>query len=161
MLTGLLRPARRAPRADPAPPAARSSAPVPPADTAAARAGGPIWISYAPDPDGDPDPGEIVWTWVPFEDDPRQGKDRPVLLVARNGGSLVGLMLSSKNHDDDPGGWHPLGSGPWDREARPAWVRLDRVIDVNPSAMRREGATLDQPRFATVAGKLRIMHGWS
>ena len=38
---------------------------------------------YAPDPDGDPDPGEIVWTWVPFEDDPSQGKDRPVLVVAR------------------------------------------------------------------------------
>ena len=39
-------------------------------------------IAYAPKPDGRPDPGEVVWTWVPYEDDPSQGKDRPVLLVA-------------------------------------------------------------------------------
>ena len=39
--------------------------------------------SYAPEPDGQPDPGEVVWGWVPFEDDPSQGKDRPVLLVGR------------------------------------------------------------------------------
>lgn len=29
---------------------------------------GPVRTEYAPDPDGDPDPGEIVWTWVPFEE---------------------------------------------------------------------------------------------
>ena len=28
------------------------------------------------------DPGEVVWGWVPYEDDPAQGKDRPVLLLA-------------------------------------------------------------------------------
>lgn len=32
-------------------------------------------IAYAPHPDGEPDPGEIVWSWVPYEDDPSQGKD--------------------------------------------------------------------------------------
>ena len=31
----------------------------------------------------DPDPGEIVWTWVPYEEHDGRGKDRPVLLVAR------------------------------------------------------------------------------
>ncbi len=40
-------------------------------------------ISYAPDLDGAADPGEVVWTWVPFEEDAAQGKDRPVLVVAR------------------------------------------------------------------------------
>ena len=25
--------------------------------------------SYDPDPDGDADPGEVVWTWVPYEED--------------------------------------------------------------------------------------------
>ena len=29
-------------------------------------------ISYSPDLDGDADPGEIVWTWVAYEDDPNQ-----------------------------------------------------------------------------------------
>lgn len=33
-----------------------------PAEVASVR------TSYAPDRDGDPDPGEIVWTWVPFEE---------------------------------------------------------------------------------------------
>lgn len=33
---------------------------------------GPVRTSYAPDRDGDPDPGEIVWTWVPFEENERR-----------------------------------------------------------------------------------------
>jgi len=32
-------------------------------------------MDYSPVVDGRPDPGEIVWTWVPFEDDHRNGKD--------------------------------------------------------------------------------------
>ncbi len=37
--------------------------------------------SYAPEIDGEPDPGEVVWAWVAYEDDPSQGKDRPVLVL--------------------------------------------------------------------------------
>src|SRR5690606_28866634 len=37
-------------------------------------------LVYAPELDGRADPGEIVWAWVPYEDDPRRGKDRPVLV---------------------------------------------------------------------------------
>ncbi len=29
---------------------------------------GRVRTEYAPAHDGDPDPGEIVWTWVPFEE---------------------------------------------------------------------------------------------
>ena len=43
-------------------------------------------IVYAPEVDGEPDPGEVVWGWVPYEDDPSQGKDRPVILLARGTG---------------------------------------------------------------------------
>ena len=39
--------------------------------------------TYAPEIDGEPDPGEVVWAWVPYEDDPSQGKDRPVLVLGR------------------------------------------------------------------------------
>src|SRR5680860_1788000 len=53
-------------------------------------------IRYAPHPDGSPDPGEVVWAWVPYEEDHGQGKDRPVLLVGTNGRYLLGLMLTSK-----------------------------------------------------------------
>ena len=37
--------------------------------------------SYAPAPDGEPDPGEVVWAWVPYEEDASRGKDRPVLVI--------------------------------------------------------------------------------
>jgi hypothetical protein len=29
---------------------------------------GPVRMSYSPQTDGAPDPGEVVWTWVPFEE---------------------------------------------------------------------------------------------
>ncbi|MEO7447120.1 MAG: type II toxin-antitoxin system PemK/MazF family toxin, partial [Humibacillus sp.] len=56
-------------------------------------------MTYAPRPDGRPDPGEIVWTWVPYEEDHSQGKDRPVLVIGREGDWLVALQLTSKDHD--------------------------------------------------------------
>lgn len=119
-------------------------------------------IAYDPHPDGEPDPGEVVWTWVAYEDDPRQGKDRPVLLVARDGDSLVGLALTSKDHDRDQAQenrdgryWFDLGSGPWDPAGRPSEVRLDRFLEIDPSAVRREGAVLDEARFDAVAAAVR------
>src|SRR4051794_4972377 len=36
---------------------------------------GTVRMSYSPIHDGAPDPGEIVWTWVPFEENDGQGKD--------------------------------------------------------------------------------------
>ncbi len=88
-----------------------------------------------PQPDGPQlngraDPGEIVWTWVPFEEDPSEGKDRPVLVVGREGSTLLGLMLSSNPARSHTPHWVEIGSGPWDYEGRPSWVRLDRVLDV-------------------------------
>src|SRR5262249_59628714 len=35
---------------------------------------GTVTAEYAPRLDGRPDPGEVVWTWVAFEDDPARGK---------------------------------------------------------------------------------------
>jgi hypothetical protein len=118
-------------------------------------------IAYDPHPDGAPDPGEVVWTWVPYEDDPARGKDRPVLLIARQAGSLVGLMLTSKDHDRDHDQeardgrfWFDLGSGPWDSKGRPSEVRLNRFLTVDPAAVRREGAVLDEPRFDALVAAL-------
>lgn len=127
---------------------------------------GRVSIEYAPNPDGDADPGEVVWAWVPYEDDPSQGKDRPVLVLARSGGDLLGLMLTSKDHTGDRGRrpdgpvWLDLGSGAWDRQGRPSEVRLDRVLRLAPSAVRREGAALDRARFEQVAAAVRETHGW-
>ena len=118
-------------------------------------------LEYSPNLDGDADPGEIVWTWVKYEDDPSQGKDRPVLVVGRNGRTLLGLMLSSQSERDGQRDWLGLGPGEWDREKRPSWVRLDRVLEVDEDGIRREGSVLDRARFDRVATALRRDHGWA
>ncbi|MGH8875956.1 MAG: type II toxin-antitoxin system PemK/MazF family toxin [Stackebrandtia sp.] len=116
-------------------------------------------IEYSPDLDGLADPGEIVWTWVPFEEDPNQGKDRPLLVVGRHRLRLLGMMLSSKGHDDHPD-WLPLGAGAWDRNERESYVRLDRVFAFDEDDIRREGSVLDPERFVRVAAALIRLHGW-
>lgn len=116
---------------------------------------------YAPDLDGDADPGEVVWTWVPYEDDPTRGKDRPVLIIGRDEPWVLGLMLTSKDHDRDTADearwgrrWLDVGAGPWDARRRPSEVRLDRVIRIDPDAIRREGAIMDRKAFDRVVEQL-------
>ncbi|MFD3519019.1 type II toxin-antitoxin system PemK/MazF family toxin [Streptomyces sp. NPDC058653] len=121
---------------------------------------GVVRTSYAPDKDGDPDPGEIVWTWVPYEENDGRGKDRPVLVVAREaGGTLLAVQLSSKRHDRDHE-WVPIGVGPWDRLGRESWVDLDRVLRIHDKGMRREACALDRMRFDRVVRRLRERYGW-
>ena len=115
---------------------------------------------YAPEIDGEPDPGEVVWGWVAYEDDPAQGKDRPVLLIGRRGELWLGLMLTSKDHDRDAEDearygrhWMDVGTGGWDREGRPSEVRLDRLLELDEAALRREGAALDRTTFDAVVAE--------
>ena len=112
---------------------------------------------YAPDPDGAADPGEVVWTWVPYEEDPAVGKDRPILVVARAGAVLYGLMLSANPRQDGRPGWLRLGAGAWDAEQRVSHVRLDRLLELAEDGIRREGAVLRRDRFERVAAAL--LHG--
>jgi hypothetical protein len=118
-------------------------------------------LVYAPDLDGRADPGEVVWTWVVYEDDPSRGKDRPVLVVGRDRRTLLGLMLSSQERHQNERDWVGIGSGPWDYESRPSWVRLDRVLDVPEEGIRREGAILERETFEIIAGRLRRDYSWS
>lgn len=146
----------------PQPSSAKSSAPKPsePASTVASDGSDypgdyrdMINFEYSPSLDGDADPGEIVWTWVPFEEDHSQGKDRPVLLVGRDGEYLLALMMTSKDHNNrehaDPN-YLDIGSGPWDPQGRASEVKLNRVIRVRPDAMRREGAIMPEDTFRLI-----------
>ena len=124
---------------------------------------GTATIRYAPKPDGNPDPGEIVWAWVPYEEDHSRGKDRPVLLVGKNGRYLLGVMLTSKDHDqagNGSGEYMDIGTGSWDRQRRPSEANLGRILQVSPDAIRREGSVLDRKRFDLVAAGIRRRHGW-
>lgn len=118
-------------------------------------------VVYAPNLDGQADPGEIVWTWVAYEEDPTRGKDRPVLVVGRDRTTLLGLMLSSQDRHGADREWIGIGTGSWDHEGRASWVRLDRVLDVPEEGIRREGAVLDRERFDLVATRLRAEYSWS
>jgi hypothetical protein len=117
-------------------------------------------LVYAPDLDGKADPGEIVWTWVAYEEDPSRGKDRPVLVVGRDGSVLLGLMVSSQERHAGDRDWVGIGTGDWDYEGRASWVRLDRVLDVPEEGIRREGAILQREIFDVVAGRLRVDFSW-
>ncbi|MWV49936.1 type II toxin-antitoxin system PemK/MazF family toxin [Rathayibacter sp. VKM Ac-2803] len=116
-----------------------------------------VHLGYAPTADGDPDPGEIVWTWVPYEEDDGRGKDRPVLVLAvEKAGTVLAVRLSSKQHDD----YLPIGTGAWDPEGRPSYVDPERVFRVHPAGMRREGAALDRSHFDSVAKSVSARYGW-
>lgn len=122
--------------------------------------------SYAPHPDGLPDPGEVVWAWVPYEDDPSQGKDRPVLVIGVDGADLVALVMTSKDHDRDASQeaaagryWMDVGTGAWDAQGRPSEVRLNRVLRLVPGAVRREGAALPEALFEAVLAAARPFLG--
>ncbi|WP_294651540.1 type II toxin-antitoxin system PemK/MazF family toxin [uncultured Rothia sp.] len=146
----------------PKPSAAQSSAPKPsaPASTGASDGSdypgdyrGMINFEYSPSLDGDADPGEIVWTWVPFEEDHSQGKDRPVILVGRDGEYLLALMMTSKDHNNREhadSNYLDIGSGPWDSQGRASEVKLNRVIRVRPDSMRREGAMMPEDTFRLI-----------
>jgi hypothetical protein len=118
-------------------------------------------LVYSPNLDGRADPGEIVWTWVSYEEDPSRGKDRPVLVVGRDRATLLGLMMSSQESHAADRSWVGIGGGSWDDGHRPSWVRLDRVLDVPEEGIRREGAILERAVFDIVAARLRRDYSWS
>jgi hypothetical protein len=118
-------------------------------------------LVYSPDLDGRADPGEVVWTWVTYEEDPTRGKDRPVLVVGRDHTTLLGLMMSSQERHAADRDWVGIGCGSWDYDGKPSWVRLDRVLDVPEASIRREGAILERTVFDVVAARLRRDYSWS
>lgn len=133
-------------------------APPTPRGTAASRdlEAATVTFEYSPCLDGDPDPGEVVWTWVPYEEDASQGKDRPVVIIGRRGAKLVGVPLTSKPHDNEP--QVPVGTGSWDREGRPSYAKLERLLEVDPAQVRREGAVLARRQFDAVVAGVRREH---
>jgi hypothetical protein len=114
-------------------------------------------LRFAPKADGRPDPGEVVWAWVPYEEDPTQGKDRPVLVIGTEETQLLALTMTSRDHDVDAAQesrdgreWMDIGSGAWDAQRRPSEVRLNRIVRLQPDDVRREGAAVTREVFDAV-----------
>lgn len=80
-----------------------------------------------------------------------------MLLIGHDGDILLGLMLTSKDHDHpghDDRDYVDIGTGPWDRQRRPSEAKIDRIIRVDPAGIRREGAVLGRAAFDEVAKAL-------
>lgn len=72
----------------------------------------------------------------------------------------------SKDHDRDATQearagrhWMDVGAGAWDRSGRPSEVRLDRVLQLRISDVRREGAALTEDLFREVYVAAQRMTG--
>jgi hypothetical protein len=113
-----------------------------------------VRVEYTPNLDGDPDPGEVVWAWVPFEDDPTLGKDRPLVIIGRHGEHLSGVALTSKERN----GWVDVGTGDWDSKHRRSYAKVDRLLDVDADTVRREGSILNRRQFDQVVDAVVRLH---
>ena len=131
-------------------------------------------IFYAPNMDGQVDPGEVVWFWVPNHDaDPNDETttttddttpkftERALVVSGRTGDPVLGLITSPNPEHADDEKWLDIGSGPWDEQGRRSWLRLDKVIKVAETAIRRQGAVIPLGRFNRIASRLRNEYGWN
>ncbi|WP_278259020.1 hypothetical protein [Nocardioides convexus] len=66
-------------------------------------------------------------------------------------------MMTSKDHDRDAEQearagryWMDVGTGGWDPRGRPSEVRLNRLLVIPASTVRREGAALAPDVYAAV-----------
>jgi mRNA-degrading endonuclease toxin of MazEF toxin-antitoxin module len=113
-----------------------------------------ISISYEPLPDGKPDPGEVIWVWIPYEEDPSVGKDRPAVAVgwvpSTPEDDVAVVPLTSKWR----AGQVSVGLGSWDGGRKRSYAKVDQIYVVNRSDVRREGASLPKVVFDTVVRAL-------
>lgn len=118
-------------------------------------------VGYAPSRNDIPNAGEVIWTWVPYEENDGRGKDRPVLVIGRQSDDRVyAVRMTSKAHDGDRD-FLSIGSGGWDSRGRESWVDIEQLYSVHHEGMRREAAVLDRARYDRVAQALIGRYGWA
>lgn len=122
----------------------------------------PRLIIYCPDMDGQVDPGEVVWFWAPEEAHSKMKTpcERAMVVIARHGSEVLGLLTSSNVEHSQEATWLDIGAGPWDELGRQSWVRLDKIIKIPETAIRRQGAVIPEGRFERIAIRLRSDYGW-
>lgn len=120
-----------------------------------------VAVGYSPTHNDAPDSGEVIWTWVPYEENDGRGKDRPVLVIGRQSADRVyAVRMTSKPHDGDRD-FLSIGSGGWDSRGRESWVDIEQLYSVHHDGMRREAAVLDKGRYRRVAEALIARYGWA
>ncbi len=111
-----------------------------------------VTLSYEPDPDGKPDPGEVVWLWIPYDEDPTIGKDRPAVAIGWTEDARLAIVpLTSKYR----AGLVSVGVGSWDGGRRRSYAKVGYVYAVGKGFVRREGASLPKSSFDQVVAALK------
>jgi mRNA-degrading endonuclease toxin of MazEF toxin-antitoxin module len=96
-----------------------------------------------------PEPREIWWARVPFEDGPG-AKDRPCLVLRRGARTATVLKITSKHHAERPGVL-PLPPGTvGDREHRASWLETDEPREVALADFRRRVGAVQPQLWARV-----------
>lgn len=113
-------------------------------------------IFYAPDMDGQAEPGEVVWFNVPTN----EMKERSMLVVGRDRHNVLGLLISANEDHADDSDWLEIGSGEWKPTGEPCWVRMDKTIFIPETDVRRRGALFPARRFEHIAEHLRKHFDW-
>lgn len=113
-------------------------------------------IYYAPDMDGQAEPGEVVWVRVPST----PPRERSLLIVGREHHDVFGLLISPDKAHADDGDWLAIGSGEWEASGDPCWVRMDKTLMVSETDVHRRGASVPRRRFERVAHHLREHFDW-
>ncbi|WP_206307348.1 type II toxin-antitoxin system PemK/MazF family toxin [Streptomyces sp. ICN441] len=107
------------------------------------RRNGPVEGGAAPPGPGlRPQPGEIWWADVPYEDGPGS-KDRPCLVLAVHRGAARVAKITSRYHDERPG-VIPLPPGTvGDAHGRPSFLETDELREVRVRDFRRRVGAVD------------------
>ncbi len=114
---------------------------------------------YAPNMDGQADPGEVVWADIR----PRRGEEvqrRAVLIIGRNRHTLLTLLISSNEDHADHDNWIHIGPGSWDMHRAESWVRVDKILEIPESQILRRGVYMPERRYDRIANRLRTDYGW-
>jgi mRNA-degrading endonuclease toxin of MazEF toxin-antitoxin module len=97
-----------------------------------------------------PDPGEVWWAAVPFEEK-RGSKDRPCLVLSRSRRHADVLMFTSQDKTAR-GGYVAVPASMW-RDGHHSFLKTDRVISVRCEKFRRRESTRAPQSVLDVASR--------
>lgn len=120
----------------------------------------PRTVFFAPDMDGQADSGEVVWVWAPCNGTQAPPQERAVLVIGRTRTTVLALLISPNPRHAHEDHWLEIGSGEWDEQGRPCWIRMDRVLEIPEEQVRRQGTLFPARRFERIANRLRSAYHW-
>ncbi|HIW91568.1 MAG TPA: type II toxin-antitoxin system PemK/MazF family toxin [Candidatus Corynebacterium avicola] len=117
-------------------------------------------VIYAPDMDGQADPGEVIWYHI-LPDRYATPELRACIVVGRNRHTLLGMLISSNPDHDEEDNWVPIGAGLWDPRGNECWARADRIIEIPEADIQRRGVSMPERRYDRIAATLRDDYQWT